>query len=188
VVPAAPPFPIVVAVVPRMVNLGWACYNLNLGENRFEINSRAWRFGLIHPKPRITDCQYSWRDAYVKLRHELRAWNPTHFASDWPGMLENTNLPAAARDHLADLAGMTAYLAGRFALPPEWISLWKAEQWCGKYPASEKFLRLFGKQAPEVAAKNSSEVISAILVAEFWLTLYHREKFPWIRRWKAAQA
>lgn len=186
------PFPIIVAIDPSMLNLGWAAYNCNLGENRYDIGSNAWRFGLIHPRARQKECQYCWRDSFVKLKRGLEDWRPTHFASEWPTFYASTKGKIAAScGYTIDLAGMVAYLAGRFGLPPDFITLWKPEQWKGSVPkhvTKAKFIRLFGggEDADYVARNYSDDVIDAIMIAEFWLTQYHREKFPWIRRWKTS--
>jgi hypothetical protein len=184
-----PPFPIVLAIDPSMNNLGWAAHNLNLGCNRYDIDSDAWRFGLIHPKARTTDCQYKWRDAYTKLRSAVGDWKPTHLASEWPSFYASTKgRIAAMKGYTIDLAGMTAYIAGRLGLPPDFITLWTAQQWKGSVPkhaTQAKFLRLFGDGAGTILRNCSHDVIDAIMIAEYWLTLYHREKFTWIKRWQA---
>lgn len=179
-------FPIIVALDPSMSNLGYAAHNLNLGQDSYDIDSEAWRFGLIHPKASTKNCQYKWRDAYVKLKQALEDWRPTHLVSEWPTFFASARgRIAAMKGYTIDLAGMTGYLAGRFGLPPDCITLWKPEQWKGSVPkqvTEQKFLRLFGKGAPHVARHNSSDVIDAIMICEFWLSLYNREKFSWQRR------
>jgi hypothetical protein len=83
---------------------------------------------------------------------------------------------------------MIGYIAGRFRLRPLSICLWRSEQWKGfvhTYTIREKFLRLFGSTAQEVIAKHSSETIEAIMLCEFWLTLYHRGKFTWQQQTRA---
>lgn len=181
-----PPFPIVLAVDPSMVNLGWACFNMNLGANRYDIDSSAWRFGLIHPRSQNRSPQYRWRDAFAKLRNGLQDWRPTHYASEWPSYFATQKgRIAATMGYTVDLAGISAYIAGRFGMRADFITLWKPEQWKGTVPKSvtqAKFIRLFGHDAEMVVRNYSHDVIDAIMIAEFWLTLYHREKFQWMKQ------
>lgn len=185
--PASNPFPVLVAIDPSVNNLGYAAHNLNLGMDSHDIDSEAWRFGLIHPRGgQSADVQYKWRDAYAKLRNALGDWKPTHFAAEWPAFFGNTRGKIAAmKGYTMDLAGMVGYLAGRFGLPPDRMVLWRPDQWKGSVPKSvtaQKFLRLFGPGAPYVVRNHSDDVVDAIMIAEYWLTLYHREKFNWQKR------
>jgi len=174
-----------------MNNLGYACYNMNLGQSAYEIDSEAWRFGLIHPRARTRECQYKWRDAYVKLKEQLGGWRVTHLAVEWPTFFDSTRgRIAAMKGYTIDLAGMTGYLAGRFGLPPDYITLWKPEQWKGSVPkhvTAQKFIRLFGPGADYVVRNYADDTVDAIMIAEFWLTLYNREKFIWQRRHERQQ-
>lgn len=188
--PKLPSFPIVLAIDPSMNTLGWAAYNLNLGQNRYDIDSDAWRFGLVRPQARTLDFpQFNWEDAFYKLRRGLGDWQPTHFASEWPDFFNSTKGKiAATQGYTINLAGQVGYIAGRLGLPPDYMTLWKPYKWKGSVPKSvtqEKFIRLFGEGAKSIVRNYSDDVIDAIMIAEFWLTLYHREKFPWIKRWKA---
>jgi hypothetical protein len=175
------PFPIMLAVAPATNTVGFAAFNANLGADRYEILSRAWRFGLICPRPRAKDPQFLWQDAYSRLRNAL-PWQPSHLASSWPGVIGKVE-----ETWVLGTAGMVGYVAGRFGLRPLSISLWRAEQWKGiapRYTTKEKFLRLFGSGAQRVVENESAETIEAIMIAEFWLTLYHRGKFTWQRQAK----
>ena len=177
-----PAFPIILAIDPSMNNLGWACHNLNLGCDRYDIDSDAWRFGLIHPKSNERAPQYRWRDAFVKLRERV-GWRPTHLASEWPSYFASAKGKIAAmKGYTLDLAGITAYIAGRYGMQVNFISLWKPEQWKGVVPKAAtqaKFIRLYGKSAEHIVRNYSHDVIDAIMICEFWLTLYHRNKFNW---------
>jgi hypothetical protein len=183
------PFPIILAIDPSVNNLGWACHNLNLGKNRYDIHSDAWRFGVIHPTMERTEIQYRWRNAFAKLKKRLGDWRPTHFASEYPTFFGSASGKIAAmQGYTLDLAGMVGYIAGRFGMPPDFITLWKPEQWKGSVPkhiTAAKFVRLFGPKAERIVESCSDDVIDAIMIAEKWLTLYHREKFSWIQRTKA---
>jgi hypothetical protein len=173
------PFPIVLAIAPTPTAIGFAIFNANLGTNRYEIFSAAWDFGTIYPKVRVRDPQFLWQDAYSRLRAVMR-WQPNHLASSWPGLIHRP--PAVQEGWALTIAGMIGYIAGRFRLRPLSICLWRAEQWKGiapTYTTQEKFLRLFGSTAHEVSASHSLEIIEAIMLCEFWLTLYHRGKFTW---------
>jgi hypothetical protein len=57
-----------------------------------------------------------------------------------------------------------------------------------RYSTHEKFLRLFGRAAQHVGSKEPRETVEAIMIAEFWLTLYYRGKFTWQRQRAAALA
>jgi hypothetical protein len=179
------PFPIILAIDPSMHNLGFACHNLNLGCDRYDIDSDAWRFGLIHPRAQQTEPQYRWRNAFAKLKKNV-GWWPTHLASEWPSYFATTKGKiAATMGYTIDLAGMTAYIAGRFGMRADYITLWKPEQWKGMVPkhvTQQKFIRLYGKAAESIVRNYSHDVIDAIMIAEYWLTLYHREKFRWMHQ------
>jgi hypothetical protein len=180
------PFPIILAIDPSMNNLGFAIYNANLGENRYDIDSDAWRFGLIHPQTH-GHFHHKWLNAYERLEKSI-GWNPTHLACEWPDFFNSVKGKiAAAKGYTIDLAGMVGYLVGKYDLPMDYVTLWKPNVWKGSVPKSAtqaKFLRLFGKDAESVLRNYSHDVIDAIMIAEFWLTLYHREKFSWISKWK----
>jgi hypothetical protein len=173
------PFPIVLALSPSGGAIGFAAFNANLGANRYEILSPAWRFGVIYPRARARDPQFLWQDAYSRLRGAL-SWPPSHLASSWPGVIGKIEW-----EFVLETTGMVGYIAGRFGMRPLSMSLWRAEQWKGiapRYTTREKFLRLFGRSAQEVVEKQSPGTLEAIMIAEFWLTLYHRGKFSWQRQ------
>jgi hypothetical protein len=89
------------------------------------------------------------------------------------------------KGYTTDLAGMAAYLAGRFGVRSDFLALWTAQQWKGSVPKTvtqARFLRLFGAGAQFVLAHNSDDVIDAIMIADYWLMLFHREKFSWIKQ------
>jgi Holliday junction resolvasome RuvABC endonuclease subunit len=183
------PFPIILAVDPSMNSLGWAAHNLNLGENRYDINSDAWRFGLIRPRSRSEHCQYRWENAASRLREALDDWEPTHMALEYPTFFDSTaGKIAAMQGYTLDLAGMVGYIMGRFKMPPDAVTLWKPEQWKGTVPkhiTQAKFVRLYGDSASYIVKNYPDDVSDAIMIADFWLTLYHREKFFWQQRAKA---
>jgi hypothetical protein len=173
------PFPIVLAIAPSVNRVGFAAFNANVGAPRYEILSPAWRFGVIYPKARARDPQFLWQDAYSRLRGALR-WQPSHVASSWPGVIGKIEQAGAI-----ETSGMVGYIGGRFGMRPLSMSLWRAEQWKGiapRYTTREKFLRLFGAGAQQIVDNEPSETIDAIMIAEFWLTLYHRGKFAWQRQ------
>jgi hypothetical protein len=184
-----PPFPIILAIDPSMTSLGWACFNMNLGADRYDISSEAWRFGCVHPRSRECAAQFKWWDVFAQLRDRLDDWRPTHFAAEWPAFFGSSDRGriAAQTGVTIDLGGMVGYLAGRFEIPPEFITLWTPQRWKGNAPkgATEaKFLRLYGPGARSVVRNFSDDVVDAIMIADFWLMLYFREQFAWIQRWK----
>jgi hypothetical protein len=182
------PFPIMLAISPTPTAIGFAIFNANLGANRYEIFSPAWNFGTIYPKVRARDPQFLWQDAYSGLRAAIR-WQPNHLASSWPGLIDRP--PAAQEAWALTIAGMIGYIAGRFRLRPLSICLWRAEQWKGIAPAyttRQKFIRLFGEDARQVVSTAPIEPIEAIMIAEFWLTLYHRGKFTWQHQTRASSS
>jgi hypothetical protein len=178
------PFPIVLAIAPTPTAIGFAIFNANLGTERYDILSPAWKYGTIYPKVRAHDPQFLWQDAYSRLRAAIR-WQPNHLASSWPGVIARSSSIEAST--LAT-CGMVGYIAGRLGLRPLSINLWKPEQWKGiapPYSTREKFIRLFGQNAQEVLSSIRLEGLEAIMVGEFWLTLYHRGKFTWQQQTRA---
>jgi hypothetical protein len=177
------PFPIVLAIDPSMNSLGWAAYNLNLGEDRYDINSDAWRFGLIKPKCRSEHIQYKWENVGYRLEKVLDDWKPTHIVLEYPTFFGSTaGKIAAMRGYTLDLAGMVGYLVGRFRMSPDNVTLWKPEQWKStlpKHATQAKFIRLYGDGAAYIVKNYPDDVPDAIMIAEYWLTLYYREKFHW---------
>src|SRR4029077_8118671 len=184
-----PSFPIVLAIYPSMNNLGYACHNLNLGCDRYDIDSDAWRYGIIYPRARQREVQFRWRDAFVKLKKNLGDWKPTHLAIEWPSFFNSMKGKiAASMGYTIDLAGMSAYIAGRFGMPPDYITLWKPEQWKGMVPkhvTQNKFVRLYGDDAKYVVRNNPHDVIDAIMICDYWLLVISREKFSVDQRMKS---
>lgn len=160
-----------------MINLGWACYSFDRGEI---YNLENWHYGVIHPQGK--HLQHRWKDAYEKLRARLDPM-PTHFAAEWPTFYNSQKGKIAAQEnYTVNLAGIAAYLAGRLEVRPEYISLWTAGQWKGQVPkeiTARKFHRLFGERTFRVS---SSDVIDAIMIAQYWIDLYLGEKFSWQHR------
>jgi hypothetical protein len=171
-------FPVLLAIDPSVNNLGWACYDFSRGEP-YDISN--WSYGLIHPKGK--HLQHKWKDAYLQLREHFRAVKPTHYACEWPMYFGGEKGKIAAQEgYTINIAGMAAFIAGRFQIRGEFISLWTPVQWKGsvpKYVTERKFIRLFGEQARRIAKIESNDVIDAIMIAEFWIDLYLREKFSW---------
>ena len=167
---------------------------MNLGENRYDITSEAWKYGLIHPatvsrKGGELARQHKWQDAFFRLRKALGEWKPTHLALEYPTFFGSTRGKiAATQGYTLDLAGMVGYLAGSFEVRAEQVTLWKPEQWKGSVPKTvtqAKFIRLYGKDADYVVRNYSDDTIDAIMIAEFWLNLFFRGKFSWQRQMKA---
>jgi hypothetical protein len=172
-----------VAIDPSVNNLGWASYDVNLGQNLYDIDSGAWKFGLIHPKSGgRQEMPYKWRDAFYKLKVALEGGWPTHMAAEWPNFFSGyRGKIAAMRGHTLGLAGQVGYIAGRFGLRAEAVLLCSPQQWKGSVPkrvTQAKFLRLFGpeKAALHVVRNYSDDTIDAIMIAEYWLSLWNRGK------------
>ena len=187
-VPDRDPFPIILGIDPSMNSLGWAAYNFNLGEDRYNIDSKAWRFGRICPasvnrKGNELSKQAKWQDAYFKLQKALGDWKPTHLACEYPTFFGNARGKIAAmKGYTLDLAGMVGYLSGRLRMSAEQMTLWTPERWKGTVPKTvtqAKFVRLYGKSANTIVRTCSDDVVDAIMICEFWLSLYFRGKFSW---------
>jgi hypothetical protein len=159
-----------------MNNLGFAVFNNRMGGDR-SIDSDAWRFGLIHPVAG-SSLPYRWEDAFWQLRSRLRPWLPTHLIIEWPSFFHSTKGKiAATQGHTLNLAGMAAYLAGRFYLAPNAIMLVTPQTWKGMVPkrvTQMKFIRHFGPQAAFVVRHNTDDVIDAIMLADYWLRQYEK--------------
>lgn len=177
-------YPVLLAIDPSVNNVGWACYNFGGGSDQYDIIGKGWSFGLVHPKG--TNIQYKWRDCYTQLKDRLGSRKPTHLAIEYPMYFESVKGKIAAQEgYTIDLASMLGFLAGRFEIKAEYITLWNPMQWKGSVPkhvTEKKFIRVFGEPAKRLARELSNDVIDAIMIAEFWLSLYNREKFSWQRK------
>lgn len=191
-----PPFPVLLALDPSVNRLGWALHNLNVAGERYEVTGDAWRFGYAHPRKHelgLPGLPFVWGSLFAQLRRvACDDWRPTHLAIEYPQFFasERGRIAAVQGDTLA-LASVAGYLAGRFAVPFEFIELWTPAQWKGSVPKSvtqEKFLRLFGAGARSIARQFPDDTIDAIMIAEHWLTLYHREKFHWLTAWRETRS
>jgi hypothetical protein len=171
-------FPVLLAIDPSINNLGWAAFDFSQGHDPYDITD--WQYGLIHPKGK--HLQHKWKDAYLQLKEKLDK-KPTHYAAEWPMYFGGQKgMIAAQEGYTISIAGITAFIAGRFQVRGEFISLWTPVQWKGSVPkhiTERKFIRLFGEQAKRVAKTQSSDVIDAIMIGQFWVDLYLREKFSW---------
>jgi Holliday junction resolvasome RuvABC endonuclease subunit len=176
--------PIVLGVDPSVKNLGWAVCNIERGSSDYyDLDGGAWTFGLIHPKGR--NLQYKWKDAFFQLRAILEAddhW-PSHFASEWPSFFNSMKgRLAAQQNYTVDIASIVGFLAGQFNFRSENITLWTPNQWKGsvpKYVTEHKFVRVFGQPAKKLVRVLSDDVVDAIMITHFWLTIYDRHKFSW---------
>jgi hypothetical protein len=167
--------------------MGWAVVDLNKaqGGDHYDIgNKRLWNYELItmHPTKSI---QYRWEQAHLQLEaaFELQGVVPTHLCSEWP-MFFNTmrGKIAAQKNHTLNLASMVGYLAGKFNFRNEHIVLWTPMQWKGTAPKSvtrNQFIHYFGEDAKRIAKTASDDVIDAIMIARYWLTIYDRKRFYW---------
>lgn len=176
-------YPVLLAIDPSVNNLGWASYDFQAGGEMYNINGAGWKFGLIHPKG--PNLQYKWKDCYFKLRRELEDRRVTHFAGEWPIFFGSMKGKIAAQQgYTNDLAGTIGYLIGKFQVKAEYVALWTPVQWKGSVPKAiteKKFIRVFGEAGKEIARTVSNDVIDAIMIAEFWLSLFNREKFSFQR-------
>jgi len=175
-------YPLLLAIDPSVNNLGWAIFDFSMGGEMYDISSKGWRYGLIHPKG--INLQYKWKDAYFKLKEVIgRDRHITHLAAEWPMYFNGMRGKLAAQQNFTvNLASLIGYLVGKLGVKAEFVSLWTPVQWKGsvpKYVTSSKFVRLFGQAARQVANTQSNDVIDAIMIAEFWLSLYNRQKFTW---------
>ncbi len=175
-------YPFLLAIDPSVNNLGWATYDFSLGAEMYNIVGEGWHYGLIHPKG--SNLQNKWKDAYFKLKEVIgKDKHISHLAFEWPQYFNGLRgRLAAQQNYTVNLASLIGYLAGKLGVKAEFVSLWTPVQWKGsvpKYVTSSKFVRLFGHSARAVANTQSNDVIDAIMIAEFWLSLYNRQKFIW---------
>lgn len=183
---AAEEFPVLLSIDPSVNNLGWACFDFTKGGEMYDIRGKSWSYGLIYPKG--SNIQYRWKDIYFKLRRELRDKQVSHFAGEWPMFFGGMKGKIAAQEgYTVNLAGTVGYLVGKLGIKAEYVALWTPIQWKGAVPkqvTEKKFIRLFGEPARVLANRVSDDVIDAIMIAEYWLTIYNREKFFWQQRRK----
>jgi len=175
-------YPLLLAIDPSINNLGWAIYDFSAGGEMYRIDSCGWKYGLIHPKG--FNIQGRWRDAYFKLREVIgKDRHITHLAAEWPMWFDGLRGRLAAQQNFTiNLSSLIGYLVGKLGVKTEFVSLWTPVQWKGsvpKYATEAKFVRIFGQTARQVANTQSNDVIDAIMIAEFWLSLYNRQKFDW---------
>lgn len=179
--------PILLALDPSIRSMGWALVNLNEAEGNdyYDIGNKGlWNYELItmHPTKSI---QYRWEQAFLQLEaaFELQGVIPTHLASEWP-MFFNTmrGKIAAQKNHTLNLSSMVGYLAGKLNVKNEHIVLWTPMQWKGTAPKNvtrNQFIYYFGESAKPLAKTASDDVIDAIMIARYWLTIYDRKRFYW---------
>ena len=174
-------FPVLLAIDPSVNNLGYAMYDMGAGANQFDLDSGAWTYGVIHPKGKYI--QHKWRDCYRQLMDRLDK-TPSHYAAEWPTYFSGQRgMIAAQEGYTLDLAGVVGYLAGRIGFKVDWIALWTPQQWKGSVPkhvTERKFVRLFGDGARRAIKRGiSGDAIDAIMIGEFWLSLYNQGKMSW---------
>ncbi|SRR5258705_11952730 len=175
-------FPLLLAIDPSINNLGWALYDFSKGGEIYAINSAGWKYGLIHPKG--FNLQSKWKDAYFKLKEVIgRDKYVTHLAAEWPMYFNGLRGKLAAQQNFTiNLASLIGYLVGKLGVKAEYVSLWTPIHWKSSVPkhvTQAKFIRTFGSEAKQIANTQSDDVIDAIMIAEFWLSLYNRQKFNW---------
>jgi hypothetical protein len=173
-------FPILLAIDPSVNNLGWAMFDMSRGTNQYNLD--GWEYGIVHPKGKYA--QHKWRDAYRQLGDRVAGYVPTHFASEWPCFFSGQKgMIAAQMGYTIDLGAQVGYLAGKFNIRADYIALWTPQQWKGSVPkhiTEGKFVRLFGKLAERAIRRGiSNDTIDAIMIGEYWLSLYNRRKFSW---------
>lgn len=179
--------PILLALDPSVRSMGWATVNLNeaMGNDYYDIkNNGLWNYELItmHPTKSI---QYRWEQAFLQLEESLALEGivPTHFASEWPTFFNSMRGKIAAQEnHTLNLSSMVGYLAGKLNFKNEHIVLWTPMQWKGTTPKNvtrNQFVHYFGEGAKRLARTASDDVIDAIMIARYWLTIYDRKKFYW---------
>lgn len=173
-------FPCLLAIDPSVNNLGWAYFDFSKGEI-YDLEN--WEYGLVHPDGKYI--QHKWKNAHARLSKRLPK-KPTHFAAEWPTFFSSqVGRIAAQEGYTINLAGMVAFLAGRFQIKGDYISLWTPAQWKGSVPKTAtraKFIRIFGKRGERLAATAADDTIDAIMIAQFWINLYLRQKFSWQHR------
>lgn len=184
--------PILLAIDPSVRSLGWAIVNLNKAVDLeyYDLTTEGlWDYGLVQMEstrgvdPSII--KHRWKQAYYQIRAnlDLEDIEPTHFASEWPMFFNSTKGHIAAmQNYTVGLASMVGYLAGQFNFKAGHITLWTPLQWKGSVPkhvTRNRFVQCFGKPAEKLAGRLSDDVIDAIMIAKYWLSLYEREKFRW---------
>lgn len=201
--------PILLAIDPSVRSLGWAIVNLNKIKDKYsddigrirsgrEVDLTGycdlsieglWSYDRVQMQstkgvdPSIV--KYRWKEAFTGIRAymDLEGIEPTHFASEWPTFFNSTKgYIAATQNYTVGLASMVGYLAGQFNFKSEHITLWTPLQWKGSVPkhvTANRFIQAFGESAEKLSRILSDDIIDAIMIARYWLTLYERQKFRW---------
>lgn len=182
--------PVLLSIDPSVRSLGWTVVNLNHADGKDYLdldNQLLWTFGLVQMEStRQVDpsiLKWRWQEAFVNLKasFELDGNSPTHFASEWPMYFDSLKgRIAAQQNYTLGIASMVGYLAAAFEFNPAHIALWTPLQWKGNQPKSvtrNRFVLTFGEAGRKLARMLSDDVIDAIMIARFWLTLYDRKKF-----------
>lgn len=179
--------PILLSIDPSVRSMGWATVNLNnaQGNDWYDINNiDLWNYSLITMEP-TKHIQYRWEQAVQQLREtfEVDGVVPTHFAAEWPMFFNSMKGRIAAQEnYTVGLASMVGYIAAAFEFDSRHITLWTPAQWKGmtsKAVTRNRFLMYFGEGARSLARTASDDVIDAIMIARYWLTIYDRKKFRW---------
>lgn len=188
--------PILLAIDPSIRSLGWAIVNLNrLGavvDSTSYYNLQAdglWSYGVVTmASTRGVDpslIKHRWKQAFYEISAymDLDGIIPTHFASEWPTYFNSTKgRLAATQNFTVGLASMVGYLAGQYNFKAHHMALWTPMQWKGtvpKYVTRKRFVQAFHPVsiAERKARTLSDDTIDAIMIARYWLMLYHKQKF-----------
>lgn len=182
--------PVLLAIDPSVRSLGWAIVNLNraVGNDYYDLeNQELWIYGLVTMEstrqidPSLVKWRWEEAAAVINATFELEGIRPTHLASEWPTFFNSMEgRIAAQQNYTLGLASMVGYIAAAFEFRSEYIALWTPYQWKRNAPKNvtrNQMTIYFGDAGKTLARTASDDVIDAIMIARYWLTLYDRKKF-----------
>jgi hypothetical protein len=185
--------PVLLSIDPSVRNLGWCCVNMNRlwdEDDWYDLeDGRGWTYGLVQMEStkgvRPDILKYRWMEAYLDLKTNLDIDDnePTHFASEWPAFYNSEKgRIAASNNYTVGLASISSYIAGQFNFVPQNIALWTPMQWKFNAPkdvTKNRFVQRFGERGEKLARQVSDDVIDAIMIAVYWLSIYRKRQFRW---------
>lgn len=168
----------IISIDPSTRDVGWALVNnLLRDENGVWDNSKAdWKWG--HWKIGSHSLTFKFREIVEWMIIEFGGVDEDDWlVLEWPAFFGSAKGQIAAQQgHTINLAGVDAYIAGFFRLPPMNVHLVTANQWKGNLPKEitrMRFFRALGQK--QIYKINHNAVDAVMLLHEFC----KRRKIAW---------
>lgn len=130
----------ILAIDPSVNFCGWA-----LLDTEGKTVTKRWTTGLIRPEGK----NYAMRCLHILQELQVVAPTIDHLVTEWPTFFDSARGHMSARqNHTVNLAGICAFVAGRYGCDHRNWSLLTAITWKGsvsKDVTARKFFRRFGK-------------------------------------------